>query len=71
MSEKEIYREIGRRIMDPNHVQYLYGYRDEYGDDMFDKLMSKCRPAVDTAWRFGFDENRVKWLLTLSTAVTR
>lgn len=63
--EKKYNREIGRRIMDPQRLQYLMGYKDAYGDDMLDKLMSKLRAAQDIAWRFGFDERLTEWLLTL------
>ena len=66
MAERsELHKEIGRRIMDPERLQVLCGYHDEYGDDMRDKLMAKLRPAQDTAWRFGFDQDMVTWLLAI------
>ena len=67
----ELYKEIGRRIMDPKRLQVLCEYPDEYGDDMLDKLMAKLRPTRDTAWRFGFDENMVSWLLVLRDLATQ
>ena len=66
MEEKStLHREIGRRIMNPEKMQVLSGYHDEYGDDMLNKLMAKLRPTQDTAQRFGFDQDMVTWLLVL------
>lgn len=66
MEEKgTLHREIGRRIMNPERMQVLSGYYDEYGDDMLNKLMAKLRPSQDTAQRFGFDQDMVTWLLIL------
>lgn len=62
---RELRREMGRRIMDPERLQVLCGYSDEFGDDMLDKLMAKLRPTQDTAWRFGFDQDMVTWLLAI------
>jgi len=64
-ANRELRKEMGRRIMDPERLQVLCGYSDEYGDDMLDKLMAKLRPTQDTAWRFGFDQDLVTWLLVI------
>ncbi len=63
--QNRLHREIARRLMDPERLQVLCGYHDEYGDDMLDKLMAKLPPAQDTAQRFGFDQDMVTWLLVL------
>lgn len=66
---KELKNKIGRKIMDPQKLQFLLDYPDAYGDMMLEKLMDKCKSSKEIAFMFGFDEEYTTWLLTLHDLV--